>query len=75
MAKSENRSPQQPPQAHTGDEDTFLFTMRGLLRPVSWLGNHTESAIAAMAGVWSRYRIRKSKPHMSWKTREEEGVE
>ncbi|GKB38852.1 retrovirus-related pol polyprotein from transposon TNT 1-94 [Tanacetum coccineum] len=33
----------------TGDDDTFLFTMRGLPRPVSWLGNHTESAIAAIA--------------------------
>ncbi|GJZ26489.1 hypothetical protein Tco_0570742 [Tanacetum coccineum] len=48
----------------TGDDDTFLFSMRGLPTPVSWLGNHTESAIAAMAGVWSRYCIKKYEPHM-----------
>ncbi|GKC41323.1 hypothetical protein Tco_1059045 [Tanacetum coccineum] len=49
MAESENWSSQQPLQAHTGDDDTFLFSMRGLPRPVSWLGNHTGSAIAAIA--------------------------
>ncbi|GJT26016.1 axial regulator YABBY 1 [Tanacetum coccineum] len=39
------------------DDDTFNFSMRGLLRPASWLGSHTESAIAAMAGVRSRFLI------------------
>nr|GEW36880.1 hypothetical protein [Tanacetum cinerariifolium] len=73
MTESENRSTQQPSHAHTcritfllknRDDDTFNFSMRGLLRPASWLGNYTESAIAAMAGVRSRYYIRKSEPHL-----------
>ncbi|GKD92328.1 hypothetical protein Tco_1372165 [Tanacetum coccineum] len=34
-----------------GNDDSFLFTMRGLLTPVSWLGKHTKSAIAAMADL------------------------
>ncbi|GJX09197.1 hypothetical protein Tco_0199056 [Tanacetum coccineum] len=36
---------------HTGDDDTFNFSMRGLPSPASWLGSHSESAIAAMAGI------------------------
>ncbi|GJY97104.1 hypothetical protein Tco_0514014 [Tanacetum coccineum] len=38
--------------------------MRGLLTPVSWLGKHTKSAIAAMAGVWPSNCICKPEPHM-----------
>ncbi|GJX96574.1 hypothetical protein Tco_0352372 [Tanacetum coccineum] len=37
--------------ARLGDDDTFNFSMRGLLRLASWLDSYTESAIAAMAGV------------------------
>ncbi|GJW93630.1 hypothetical protein Tco_0173302, partial [Tanacetum coccineum] len=56
MAESENLSPQQPPQRIQAvlrfcDDDTFNFSMRGLPRPASWLGSHSESAIAAMAGI------------------------
>ncbi|GJX44878.1 putative receptor-like protein kinase [Tanacetum coccineum] len=47
MAESENWSTQQPPQAHTGHG----LTQGSLVRPVSWLGNHTKSAIAAMTGI------------------------
>ncbi|GJR43667.1 hypothetical protein Tco_1311770 [Tanacetum coccineum] len=36
---------------HQCDDDTFNFSMRGLLRLASWLDSYTESAIAAMAGV------------------------
>ncbi|GJY65117.1 hypothetical protein Tco_0466577 [Tanacetum coccineum] len=32
------------------DADTFLFSMCSLPTPVSWLGIHTKSAIAAMSG-------------------------
>nr|GEX61735.1 hypothetical protein [Tanacetum cinerariifolium] len=32
-----------------GNDDSFLFTMRGLLTSVSWLGKHTKSEITAMA--------------------------
>ncbi|GJZ92289.1 hypothetical protein Tco_0664354 [Tanacetum coccineum] len=32
-----------PLQAHTCNADSFLFAMRDLLRPVSWLGNHTKN--------------------------------
>nr|GEY18213.1 hypothetical protein [Tanacetum cinerariifolium] len=43
--------------SNDGDDDTFNFSMRSLLRPASWLGSHTESAIAAMAGLRSRFLI------------------
>ncbi|GKC55061.1 hypothetical protein Tco_1077806 [Tanacetum coccineum] len=33
------------------DDDDFLFTVHNLPTPVSWLGSHIESVIAAMAGV------------------------
>ncbi|GJY38661.1 hypothetical protein Tco_0425025 [Tanacetum coccineum] len=35
---------------YTGDDDNFLFTVLGSPRSVPWLGNHTESVIAAMTG-------------------------
>ncbi|GJT88373.1 hypothetical protein Tco_1070090, partial [Tanacetum coccineum] len=34
-----------------GDDDNSLFAMHNLLKPVSWLGSHTKSVIAAMSGV------------------------
>ncbi|GJS47783.1 zinc finger CCCH domain-containing protein 48 [Tanacetum coccineum] len=36
-----------------GDDDNLPFTMRSSSTPVSWLGSHTESVIAAMLGVVS----------------------
>ncbi|GKA51990.1 cytochrome P450 704B1 [Tanacetum coccineum] len=33
-----------------GDDDNLPFTMRSSSTPVSWLGSHTESVIAAMLG-------------------------
>ncbi|GKA95129.1 hypothetical protein Tco_0817167, partial [Tanacetum coccineum] len=47
---------------NVGDGDNLLFTVRGSPRPVSWLGSRTESVIAAMAGDWYRYQIRKPGP-------------
>ncbi|GJS74062.1 cell division cycle 20.2, cofactor of APC complex-like protein [Tanacetum coccineum] len=41
-----------------------FFTARSSLTPVSWLGSHTESVIAAMSGVCYRYCTRKSEPHL-----------
>ncbi|GKA83293.1 hypothetical protein Tco_0804888 [Tanacetum coccineum] len=32
-----------------GDDDQFLFSMRGLPSPVSWLGSRTKRVIAAMS--------------------------
>ena len=46
----------------TTDDDNFSLTVHGLPRPVSWLGIHTESVIAAMATVWYSYSFRKSEP-------------
>nr|GEX30013.1 hypothetical protein [Tanacetum cinerariifolium] len=48
--------------SNVGDGDNLLFTVRGSPRPVSWLGSRTESVIAAMAGDWYRYQIRKPRP-------------
>ncbi|GJX28777.1 hypothetical protein Tco_0236856 [Tanacetum coccineum] len=36
-----------------GNDDNLPFTMRSSSTPVSWLGSHTESVIAAMLGVVS----------------------
>ncbi|GKE07859.1 hypothetical protein Tco_1411410, partial [Tanacetum coccineum] len=47
---------------NVGDGDNLLFTVRGSPRPVSWLGNRTESVIAAIAGDLYRYQIRKPRP-------------
>ncbi|GJW43007.1 hypothetical protein Tco_0071806 [Tanacetum coccineum] len=47
---------------NAGDDDDFGLSSS---TPVSWLGSHTESLIAAMSGVWYRYRIRKSEPHLT----------
>ncbi|GJS77149.1 hypothetical protein Tco_0727030 [Tanacetum coccineum] len=33
------------------DDDNFLCSMRSLLRPVSWLGSHTEHVIAFMSSL------------------------
>ncbi|GJZ96946.1 hypothetical protein Tco_0669280 [Tanacetum coccineum] len=46
------------------DDDTFNFSMRGLPRPASWLGSHTESAVAAMAGVRAADQIKKQFAHL-----------
>ncbi|GJZ29614.1 glycerol-3-phosphate dehydrogenase SDP6, mitochondrial [Tanacetum coccineum] len=48
------------PVSWRGDDDTLTFSMRSLPIPISWLHSHTENAIAAMAGVWCRYCIRRS---------------
>ncbi|GKA29127.1 hypothetical protein Tco_0715372 [Tanacetum coccineum] len=39
-----------------GNDDNFLCSMRALLRPVSWMGNHTEHIIAATSSLWCRQR-------------------
>ncbi|GKC22904.1 hypothetical protein Tco_1025054 [Tanacetum coccineum] len=36
------------PSCITSDDDNFLLTMHGLPKPVSWLGSHIKSLIAAM---------------------------
>ncbi|GJY08168.1 hypothetical protein Tco_0375222 [Tanacetum coccineum] len=48
---------------NAGDDDNCMFTVRSSPRPISWLGGHTENVIAAMAGDWYRYHIRKPEPY------------
>ncbi|GKA95614.1 hypothetical protein Tco_0817709 [Tanacetum coccineum] len=38
----------EPSMGILGDDDNFLLTMHGLPKPVSWLGSHIKSLIAAM---------------------------
>nr|GEU87650.1 hypothetical protein [Tanacetum cinerariifolium] len=35
---------------NAGNDDNLMFTVRGLPNPASWLGDHTDCVIAAMAG-------------------------
>ncbi|GJS21503.1 hypothetical protein Tco_0450135 [Tanacetum coccineum] len=49
---------------YVGDDDSVLFSTRSLPRPVTWLRSHTKCVIVAVSGVWYRYYIHKSEPHL-----------